>query len=71
MLHRTVMAIAAVGATVCLFFSVYEQGWRDGYTLGRCETKCGQPPRSAGRLPHYPSILVCTCPNGDEFRLAE
>jgi hypothetical protein len=67
-----VVCVAAAAIALAAFM-IYSQGWQDGYLLGRCETKCGSPPRDMQREARYPpsALLICTCGNGDVFRLVE
>lgn len=71
--HRHASLVCVLAAFVLAFFMTYNQGRLDGYISGRCEAKCGLPPTKIQRDARYPpsAMLVCTCPNGDVWRLAE
>jgi hypothetical protein len=59
-----------LAAAALLALMIFNTGFDMGYVQGRCETKCGQPPRTAEKDENVPSVLVCTCVNGDVWRLA-
>jgi hypothetical protein len=69
-MERAISWLIALAAAALLALMIFNTGFSMGYEQGRCETKCGMPPASAERDERVPSILVCTCKNGDVWRLA-